>query len=340
MRLHPQAPFSFRRTLRFMLSPPALLNGRQFEPLLDYFIDGELRRAVELDGEPVLYGVSEEEERAEGPGAPLRVRILRGPRDPSTLRQVAAVARRQLGLKVDLAPFYKLARLDPVLARLAFHFRGMRIPQVANPYEALVSAILEQQINLSFAHQVKKALINGYGRAVKFEGAQYNMFPRPQALAKTTPAELRAIQISGPKARYIIAISEAIATGGLDLDALSSLAPADAQEKLLALKGVGAWTTHYVSMRALGHPDCLPAADVGLQKAMQYFYGMRKQPAMARVESMARKWRGWRSYATFYLWLTYWEDRSWREEVRAEIKALRQRKGAGKGNSLSPNTFR
>lgn len=326
MKLDPKEPFSFHHTLRFMLSPPALLNGRRFEPLLDYFIGGELRRAAEIDGELVLYGVSEKP--SNGPGTALRLRILRGPADLSTLRFAARLARRQLGLDVDIVPFYKLARLDPVLARLAVHFHGMRIPQVANLYEVLISAILEQQINLSFAHQVKKALIDRYGQTLEFEGARYNLFPRPQALAETTPAELRAIQISGPKARYIIAISQAIATGALDLGALHSLAPAAAQEKLLALKGVGAWTTHYVGMRALGHVDCLPAADVGLQKSMQYFYGMKKQPTVARVESMARKWQGWRSYATFYLWLTYWEDKLWKEKVRAEIRSLRPGKRA------------
>jgi len=41
MLIRPRAPFNFAQTLRFILSPPALLNGRQFAPLLDYFVDGE-----------------------------------------------------------------------------------------------------------------------------------------------------------------------------------------------------------------------------------------------------------------------------------------------------------
>ena len=48
MLLTPRQPFSFAHTLRFILSPPALLNGRKFEPLLDYFEDGEYRRVVEI----------------------------------------------------------------------------------------------------------------------------------------------------------------------------------------------------------------------------------------------------------------------------------------------------
>ena len=60
MLIHPRAPFNFAQTLRFILAPPALLNGRQFAPLLDYFVDGEYRRVLELGEQLILYGVREE----------------------------------------------------------------------------------------------------------------------------------------------------------------------------------------------------------------------------------------------------------------------------------------
>ncbi|MGH9436238.1 MAG: DNA-3-methyladenine glycosylase family protein [Terriglobia bacterium] len=314
--IKPRQPFSFQRTLRFALRPPALQNGRTFEPLLDYFVDAEFRRVAEIGGQPLLYGVSET-----GPDGALRVRILHGPAGKSALRKVEQAVRRQLGADLDLEPFHQLAASDRVLSRLALHFRGMRIPQVANPYETLISAILEQQINLSFAHQVKGALIATYGQSIEYEGRRYGIFPTPQALAAVTPEALRKIQISGPKAKYIIAISKAVVEGSLDLTALRSLDAADAHDKLMALNGVGAWTAQYVGMRALGHLDCLPAADVGLQKAIQFLYGLRKQPTIPRVESLARKWRGWRSYATFYFWLTFWEEALWKERLREEIRS-------------------
>ncbi len=289
--LRPREPFSFTRTLRFILSPPALLNGRQFAPLLDYFEDGEYRRLADIQGQPVLYGVSE---RQTFP-ATLRVRILAGPAGPHAS--------------------------DRVLAKLLEHFRGMRIPQATSVYETLVSAILEQQVNLTFAHQVKKALIETYGKSVEYEGRRYNAFPEPAALAIATPRELRRLQISGPKARYIIGISRATLDGALDLEGLRSVEPAVARARLLEHKGVGPWTAHYVGLRALGHLDCLPAADVGLQKAIQIFYGLRQQPPVKKVEALARKWSGWRSYATFYLWLTFWEEPAWRDSVLRELKA-------------------
>ncbi len=318
MLINPKEPFDFARTLRFTLSPPALLNSRKFAPLLDYFEDGEYRRVAQVRGQPVLYGVSEERH---GRRAGLRARILSGPSDEQTLREVLTVVERQFATDLDLKPFYRLAQSDRVLSKLVVHFCGMRIPQAANVYEVLVSAILEQQVNLSFAHQVKKALIEKYGGPVEFEGHIYNSFPEPAALAITTARELRRIQVSGPKARYIIEISRAVLDGRLDLEGLRSLEPAVAHERLLEHKGVGPWTAQYVGLRALGHLDCFPSADVGLQKAIQFFYGLRKQPSLVRLKKFGRAWQGWRSYATFYLWLTFWEDATWKQNLIEELRA-------------------
>ena len=105
-------------------------------------------------------------------------------------RPSPAEVTRQFSTDLDLQPFYALAERDPVLRHLIVHFRGMRVPQAPHVFEILISAIIEQQVNLSFAHKVKKALIDTYGRAVEFEGRRYSAFPEPAALAITTPREL------------------------------------------------------------------------------------------------------------------------------------------------------
>ena len=102
MLIRPREPFSLAHTLGFILSPPALLNGREFAPLLDYCVDGEYRRAAEVHGQPVLYVVREERSR-------LEVRILAGPNDPATERAVVAQVERQFATNLDLKPFYALA---------------------------------------------------------------------------------------------------------------------------------------------------------------------------------------------------------------------------------------
>jgi DNA-3-methyladenine glycosylase II len=335
MVISAREPFDFHRTLRFILSPPALLNGRHFEPLLDHFLEGEYRRAAELEGQPVLYGVSEAQLEGRGRAAPaLKVRILQGGRTATIKSTVADLVRRQFSADLDLKPFEHLADDDPALSKLVHHFRGMRIPQAPTVYETLISAILEQQVNLTFAHQVKKALVEAYGAKLAFEGLSYSIFPQPAVLAIATPRELRRLQVSGPKSRYIIALSRAVLDGSIDLEGLRRLEPFRAHERLLREKGVGPWTAQYVGLRSLGHLDCLPAADVGLQKVIQRLYGLRKLPTAARVEAIARSWAGWRSYATFYLWLTYWEAPEWRTRLAEQIRSERGLAGSRRARRL------
>jgi DNA-3-methyladenine glycosylase II len=255
----------------------------------------------------------------------LRLRILAEMNGEGVRNALVRQVARQFSTDLDLQPFHTTAAADPVLRHLIVHFRGMRIPQAPGVFEILISAIIEQQVNLSFAHQVKKALIETYGRSMEFEGRRYNAFPEPAALAITTPRELRRIQVSGPKARYIIGISRLVLDGALDLEGLREIEPVRAYEKLVEQKGVGPWTAYYVGLRALGHLDCLPAADVGLQKVIRYFYGLRKQVSPERVEKLGRSWLGWRSYATFYLWLTYWETPGWKWRVRKDIRTTGRR---------------
>ncbi len=316
MCCHPRPPFDLGLTLRFVMSPPALQNGRRFAPLLDYWVEGEYRRVARVNDHAVLYGVKEE---GQGKSCLLRVRVLAGPRDPRTRSAVLRLVARQFATELDLRPFYRLADSDPTLSSIAAHFRGMRIPQAVGVFECLISAILEQQVHLAFAHKVKGALIESFGERILHAGQAYPAFPEPSALAMTTPRQLRKLQISGPKARYIIGLSRAVAEGSLNLDALREMPPEAARAQLLEHPGVGPWTAEYVGLRSLGQLDCLPAADVGLQKAIQHFYGLRKKPSSRRVEQLGRRWGPWKSYATFYLWLTYWETRAWRERLREDI---------------------
>ena len=72
-----------------------------------------------------------------------------------------------------------------------------------------------------------------------------------------------------------------------------------AREQLLALPGVGPWTTEVIAMRGLGDPDAFPATDLGVRAAAEHL-GM---PANGLVEHSTR-WRPWRAYAAQHLWTT------------------------------------
>src|SRR5205085_3919211 len=75
--------------------------------------------------------------------------------------RAAARARveRIFNLRVDPAPFLALAERDPLLAPLVARAPGVRPVLVAEPFEALLWAVMGQQINTAFARKLKLALV-------------------------------------------------------------------------------------------------------------------------------------------------------------------------------------
>jgi DNA-3-methyladenine glycosylase II len=76
----------------------------------------------------------------------------------------------------------------------------------------------------------------------------------------------------------------------------------EAIKELTALRGVGRWTAEYVLMRGLGHPDVIPAADVGLQSAIGRAYGLGRKATEPEVRTLAEQWVPRRSHAAFAWW--------------------------------------
>jgi DNA-3-methyladenine glycosylase II len=52
----------------------------------------------------------------------------------------------------------------------------------------------------------------------------------------------------------------------------------------------------------LTRPDVFPAGDLGIVKAVQKTYNLRKAPDVKRLHAIAEKWRPYRSVASWYLW--------------------------------------
>jgi DNA-3-methyladenine glycosylase II len=84
-----------------------------------------------------------------------------------------------------------------------------------------------------------------------------------------------------------------------DLGALPDEAVIDALTKV---KGIGRWTADMFLMFRLHRPDILPVGDLGIIKAVQRAYGLRKAPTAERLTKIGESWRPYRSVACWYLW--------------------------------------
>lgn len=218
---------------------------------------------------------------------------------------VVALARRVIGVslaaEVDVRPFYRAHRDDPVVGAAIRDFPGLRPAGVPSLYEAALTAILAQQVNLRFAYDIRRELSLAYGRRARIGGGVRVAFPEPSALAGVPPRTLRTFRLSRTKAAAIHALSRAFADGQIREDEIAALADEEAIERLTRLHGIGRWTAEIALMRGLGRIDIFPAGDLGVVKYVARGLLARKENAKEdEMRAFAARWRPHRTLALVY----------------------------------------
>lgn len=188
-------------------------------------------------------------------------------------------------------------RPDEVAARLgalAAQHPGLRVPGAFDGFEMAVRAVLGQQITVRAARTLAGRVARAMGQPASTPfPAVCRTFPGPDCLASASADDLGRLGVTGARAGAIRALAEAAVSGRLALEPGADVHQALAQ--LEAIRGIGAWTSQYIAMRALGWPDAFPHTDYGVKKAL----GVESP---RRVLDRAEAWRPWRAYATFHLW--------------------------------------
>ncbi len=256
---------------------------------------GTSRLGLRPEGTPVII-------RAGSPAAD-EVEFTVSPAEDTPLptkEVITAALRRKFSLDLDLPAFYRFVKTIPPLARLLVQQTGLRPILKDTLLEALCLAIIDQQVNVSFAARLKHRLLETYGRLYQVDGHELWLFPSAEELAALDPHALHPLQFSRSKSSYIIDLARRFlaephweSLGGTDEEIV---------ERLCTLRGVGRWTAEYAAMMGLGLTDTLPAADIGLMRMVQRVYGLAERPTEDQVRKIGRDWSPWRGLVTFYLW--------------------------------------
>jgi AraC family transcriptional regulator of adaptative response / DNA-3-methyladenine glycosylase II len=177
---------------------------------------------------------------------------------------------------------------DPSLAPLVAATPGLRVPGSVDPFEALVKAIVGQQVSVAGARTVVGRLVAALGVPLAVAHPHVAAtFPTPRAIAS---ADRSVFPMPGARAATLQLAAAAVESGAVTFDA----ARAAVAEQLLALRGIGPWTANYVIMRGLGDPDVFLPTDLGVRHAIGAL-GRHPDP---------ERWKPWRSYALHHLWGT------------------------------------
>lgn len=291
------------KTRRLEIPTPADFNfteclailGRSDQELLHTIEDERITKLLTADEERVLFDLSHS-------GGALHIEFLDHPPSEQGKQAVVRYVAEWFDLETDLQPFYAMAASDPVLREVVERHAGLRIMGMPDLFEAFVWAITGQQINLTFAYTLKRRLIEHFGTSHTATGVEYWAFPSAHTIASLEVEQLRKLQFSGRKAEYIIGIAREIADGRLVKNELLEKTEQQVEKQLVAIRGVGPWSAHYVMMKCLRFTSAFPISDVGLHNALKHQLGMEQKPAIAEIEKLAENWAGWQAYATFYLW--------------------------------------
>ena len=186
-----------------------------------------------------------------------------------------------------------IARRDPIMSDLMRGIGPCRLAerQHVDPFKALVRAIVGQQLS-------SKAAATIFAR---FE-ALFDRFPTPVQVHATPDDRLRSVGLSGQKTGYLRDLCRRIEDGTLSLSTLDRLDDEAVVEALTQVKGVGRWTAEMFLIFRLHRPDVLPVGDLGIVKAVQRAYRLRKAPTPDRLTRIGEAWRPYRSVACWYLW--------------------------------------
>ncbi|MFP5352888.1 MAG: DNA-3-methyladenine glycosylase family protein [Actinomycetota bacterium] len=235
-------PVDLRRTI----SSHGLTSLPPFEPLHD---ERALRATVPLRrGRPRTIEIHPRGERR----ASIEI-VGRGP-GAATVAEIEAIVRRILSLDRDLSGFYAVAAEDPDLAWAAKGAgRWMRSPTV---FEDVIKTVCTTNCAWSATVRMVSALVEHLGSpapGAPKTGWGGRAFPTPAAMAEAGEDFYRDVVRAGYRGRYFVQLSEAVATGELDLEALGAADAEDLPDEeldrtLQALPGVGPYASANIMM--------------------------------------------------------------------------------------------
>ncbi len=203
------------------------------------------------------------------------------------------VVGKLLGAEFGLDSFYAWAQNDAVLARLVEALAGFRPPLAPEPYETLVTSITAQQVSLQSAFAIRNRLIERFGEP----GEHAIAFPTRERLAQAREEELVTLGFSGRKAEYVVGI----ARSELDFDELAGLPDDEVKAQLVALRGLGEWTSDWFLARHLARPRAWRAGDLGLRKAVSAFYLGSRDVPIEEVRAMGERFEPFQNLTAHYV---------------------------------------
>lgn len=233
-------------------------------------------------------------------------------------------------LTFDLAEAVRhLAKRDDCLKRLIAETVPFQIDVAdgQSPYEVLLESIAYQSISGKAAATIFERIkaLGSHGRP-----------PAPEEMLKIPARKLRKAGLSGAKVLAMKNLAKKTIEGIVPShnEALL-LSDEELVERLITIRGIGAWTVEMLLIFRLGRPDVLPIHDLGVKKGWSVAYGKKHMPAPKELLKFGERWRPFRTVASWYMWRAF-ERAGYAATNKIRPRKLRKKKKASRAK-LSNN---
>ena len=225
-----------------------------------------------------------------------------------------------------------LSKNDRRLARLiekTIEFT-LDIEAAQSPYEALLEAITHQSIS-------GKAAATIFARVKAF--GSNGRCPTPEEILRVRKPALRKAGLSGAKVLAVKDLAQKTIDGIVPtLADAEKMADQELVDRLISVRGVGAWTVEMFLIFRLGRPDVLPIHDYGVQKGFALTYGKKEIPKPRELAQFGERWRPYRTVAAWYMWRAV--QLAGKDARKITKKTVAVRKRAIKAKSSRPKAAR
>lgn len=192
-----------------------------------------------------------------------------------------------------MTPLQHLQNADPILGAVIDRIGPLETPCPIPEahFSALCRIVTGQQLSVLVARAI-------WNRIETHFGADFS----PDKVLQTSTDDLKKLGLSNAKTRTFHALATHIQNGQLKITELEALSDVEIAREIVAVKGLGPWSSDMFLMFHLCRPDVLPVGDLAIREAFKRLYGLEARPGAVQMEQIAEKWRPFRSLASRYLW--------------------------------------
>ena len=195
----------------------------------------------------------------------------------------------------ELGPDYwekgkkELKKIDKNIKKIIELYEFPSLTTRENMFFTLIRSIVGQQISVRAADTVWDKIVN--------EAKEI----RPEIIYSMDENTMRDCGLSKRKVEYMKAVSEKW-LNGYDKINWHELSDEAVTEKLVEIRGIGKWTAEMILIFTLMRPDIFPIGDIGAIRALEKIYNKGQKMKKEQIEEIVKKWKPWRTIATWYLW--------------------------------------